>query len=192
MLDSDYFPLSLLPLHRLNRVNPERLLHGLVAKLYVRLFCLPNCVTAGQIRQIFCCWVAKSCVTLCDLVDCSAPGFPVLDAFFTIPAHCKHGKWYEKKGSVQVNQTVTAAWNATFYMKSHSERETNLPKMIYSVSFTPVKCHFLKKTLPNHLQATMISHFWIPVVVKWHFVHALLYTSAIAFSEFGHDKYLIV
>ena len=26
----------------------------------------------------FCCSVAKSCLTLCDPMDCSMPGFPVL------------------------------------------------------------------------------------------------------------------
>ena len=27
--------------------------------------------------QIFCCSVAQSCLTLCNLMDCSTPGFPV-------------------------------------------------------------------------------------------------------------------
>ena len=27
---------------------------------------------------LFCCWVAQSCPTLCDPVNCSTPGFPVL------------------------------------------------------------------------------------------------------------------
>ena len=29
-------------------------------------------------KLICCCSVAKSCLTLCDPVDCSMPGFPVL------------------------------------------------------------------------------------------------------------------
>ena len=29
-------------------------------------------------EQVCCCSVAKSCLTLCDPVDCSTPGFPVL------------------------------------------------------------------------------------------------------------------
>ena len=36
----------------------------------------------GDIKVIlwihFCCSVAQSCLTLCDAMDCSTPGFPVL------------------------------------------------------------------------------------------------------------------
>ena len=31
--------------------------------------------------QAFCCSVAKSCLTLCDCMDCSTPGFPVPHCF---------------------------------------------------------------------------------------------------------------
>ena len=30
------------------------------------------------VNQLGCCSVAKSCLTLCDPMDCSMPGFPVL------------------------------------------------------------------------------------------------------------------
>ena len=29
-------------------------------------------------KNISCCFIVKSCLTLCDLMDCSMPGFPVL------------------------------------------------------------------------------------------------------------------
>ena len=39
----------------------------------------------GDIKVIlwihFCCSVAQSCLTLCDAMDCSTPGFPVLHCF---------------------------------------------------------------------------------------------------------------
>ena len=31
-----------------------------------------------KIYELYCCSVAKSCLTLCDPMDCSTPGFPVL------------------------------------------------------------------------------------------------------------------
>ena len=34
-----------------------------------------NTDTGGNIDQIFCCSVAQSCLTLCDPMDCSTPGF---------------------------------------------------------------------------------------------------------------------
>ena len=42
-----------------------------------------NVVRAGERKQAiwmrsFCCSVTKSCLTLCDPMDCSTPGFPVL------------------------------------------------------------------------------------------------------------------
>ena len=32
-------------------------------------------------KYTFCCLDAKSCLTLCDPMDCSIPGFPVLHSF---------------------------------------------------------------------------------------------------------------
>ena len=37
--------------------------------------CFKGCSVCSN---IFCCSVAKSCLTLCDPMDCSSPGFPVL------------------------------------------------------------------------------------------------------------------
>ena len=35
-----------------------------------------------SVAQSSCCSVAQSCLPLCDLVDCSTPGFPVLHYLF--------------------------------------------------------------------------------------------------------------
>ena len=43
------------------------------------------------VTRISCCLVAKSCSTLCDLMDCSTSGFPVLHylpEFVQIHVHC--------------------------------------------------------------------------------------------------------
>ena len=37
-----------------------------------------KCMLMSKIPCICCCSVAKSCFTLCDPMDCSTPGFPVL------------------------------------------------------------------------------------------------------------------
>ena len=40
---------------------------------------VPQCLnTSGATITLCCCSVAKSCLTLCDPMDCSTPGFPVL------------------------------------------------------------------------------------------------------------------
>ena len=39
---------------------------------------LPRNGASVESRMWFCCSVAKSCLTLCDPMDCSTPGFPVL------------------------------------------------------------------------------------------------------------------
>ena len=31
-----------------------------------------------SVQILCCCWVAKSCLTLCNTMDCSLPGFPIL------------------------------------------------------------------------------------------------------------------
>ena len=35
-------------------------------------------LVCGEWKRICCCSVAQSCATLCDSMDCSKPGFPVL------------------------------------------------------------------------------------------------------------------
>ena len=46
-------------------------------------FCihLKDFSTHNLIPSLFCCSVAQSCLTLCDPMDCSTPGFPVLHYF---------------------------------------------------------------------------------------------------------------
>ena len=41
-----------------------------------------------------CCSVAQSCVTLCDLMNCSTPGFPVLHHPGACPNSCPLSPWY--------------------------------------------------------------------------------------------------
>ena len=44
-----------------------------------------------RIRVCWCCSVAQSCLTLCDPIDCSTPGFPVphhLPKFIQVHVHC--------------------------------------------------------------------------------------------------------
>ena len=45
----------------------------IVAWIVFHFFLLPN-----NIPLYYCCSYTKSCLTLCDLTDCSTPGFPVL------------------------------------------------------------------------------------------------------------------
>ena len=35
-------------------------------------------LSVGNVLVFFCCLVAKSCPTLCNPIDCSTPGFPIL------------------------------------------------------------------------------------------------------------------
>ena len=37
-----------------------------------------TCILHSFRTYILCCLIAKSCLTLCDPIDCSTPGFPVL------------------------------------------------------------------------------------------------------------------
>ena len=41
-------------------------------------------VTCGDFTECHCCSVTKSCLTLCDPMDCSMPGFPVLHHFLEL------------------------------------------------------------------------------------------------------------
>ena len=42
--------------------------------------------THAHTLLLFCCSVAKLCSTLCDCMECSTPGFPVLYYYLTIPS----------------------------------------------------------------------------------------------------------
>ena len=41
----------------------------------------------------YCCSVAQSCLTLCDPMDCSMPGFPVLHTPRVCPNSCPLSQW---------------------------------------------------------------------------------------------------
>ena len=69
------FLLFHLPIHHQRRkVNCDCTLGG---KGLNWTTCLPHFFT-NKIKRCCCCSVAKSCLTLCDLVDCSIPRFPIL------------------------------------------------------------------------------------------------------------------
>ena len=45
---------------------------------YVPSLCIRECLFLTETSICCCCWVAKSYLTLCNPMDCSMPGFPVL------------------------------------------------------------------------------------------------------------------
>ena len=51
----------------------------------------------GRRKQLnlwtFCCWVAQSCPTLCDSMDCSTPGLPVFHCFLDFAQSCPSSRW---------------------------------------------------------------------------------------------------
>ena len=62
------------------------------------------------LRNLYCCSVAQSCLSLCDLTDCSMPGFPVLHClleFAQIHVHWIH--W-----GLSLRQSDNLRWSFNF------------------------------------------------------------------------------
>ena len=54
-------------------------------------------------RAIYCCSVVKSCLTFCDPMDCSPPGFPFLHYLPETKARNKrHPHWKERSKMISV------------------------------------------------------------------------------------------
>ena len=56
----------------------------------VILNCIP--MRFGNAKICYCCSVAKFCLTLCDPMDCSMPGFPVIH-YLTCSDSCLLSQW---------------------------------------------------------------------------------------------------
>ena len=69
-----------------------------------------------------CCLVAKLCLTLCDPMDCSKPGFPVLHCLPEFAQTPIHGQWCHPTISSFVNSSSSYP---QFNPASESVRPTN-------------------------------------------------------------------
>ena len=57
---------------------------------YIHIIVQPSPLSISRIFNCSCCSVAQLCPTLCDLMDCSTPGFPILHylpEFAQTPVH---------------------------------------------------------------------------------------------------------
>ena len=61
--------------------------------------CIFLCLLWFDFHKFYCCFISQSCLTLCDPMDCSMPGFPALH--YLLKFAQTHQKLYnseEKKG----------------------------------------------------------------------------------------------
>ena len=62
--------------HRVSVLQDEKVLE---------MDCIVMCMPLMLLNCILCCFVGQLCLTLCDLMDCSTPGFPVLHYLLESP-----------------------------------------------------------------------------------------------------------
>ena len=80
-------------------------------------------VILGHSSYHYCCSVAKLCLTLCDIMDCSMPAFPVLHClleFAQTYVHCGEGHGNPLQYSCLENPVDRGAWWAAVHRVTQS------------------------------------------------------------------------
>ena len=94
----------------------------------------------------FCCWVTQSCPTLCDPMDCSTPGFPVLHH---LPEFAQtHVHWVN--GAIQPSHPLSSPFPPALNLSQHQ----GLFQWVGS-------SHQVAKVLEFHLPMTLQG--WFPL-----------------------------
>ena len=101
-----------------------------------------------------CCSVAQSCLTLCDPVDCSMPGFPVLYCLPESAQPCSLSQWWHQviSSSIAPILLLPSIFLSIRVFSNESALHNRWPKY-WSFSFS--------KVLPTNIQS------WYPLGLVW-------------------------
>ena len=110
-------------------------------------------------KSCSCCSVTHSCPTLCDLMDCSMPGFPVLHH---LPNSCPLSRWCHPTISASVVPFSSCKWWGLWQIENllllHL-KEQMLLCFCWEVPLWWLKLQTLKKKVGN-LETLWTTGFW--------------------------------